>query len=121
MGSFTAGGGAEVKSFQGRHHLRGEVGAYSLFKEHGGGFLHVISAGMEERIGREQRPAFQIAGGRTPWDGIYRKSGRPRAIFDRVEADTEGRFTAEGFFKAMQEGVVGGGTTQLFEKNGREC
>lgn len=82
VGGFSAGGGAEVEGAQGLP----EVGSEHGFEVHRGGFLNVVTAGVEERIERKRGAIVEITGEGGPGDGVGEKGG----LLVGVPADADG-------------------------------
>lgn len=74
--------------------------AVSLLHKHGGGFLHIVAAGMQKRVGRKHGPLRQIASLLAPRHRGLHRGGQVMRKFVRIEANAGAR---ECFSQSLRE------------------
>ena len=108
--ALSAGGGTEVEHALRRCLFR-ELAA-SPFHKHRGRFLHVVAAGVEQRVEGEGGSLRQVAAFGAPGHGALHGGGQRGGALQRVEAHTHG---GRGLFEGFAEGLGFGRTEQAVQ------
>lgn len=113
---FASRSGAEVEASDRRFH----VAADHLFEKHGRRFLHVVGAGMEERVEGKRKPFRQVITCIAPRHPVIRSIGcRDRSAFLLVDTDTDGDIGLQRRFETVE--LISQQCTGTCDKIYRKC